>query len=163
MNYGGFYFDNDVYVIQSLQKYRIYEMTLEWNSPNDATGSQVLIAHRNARLLKAHFDSYRRDYKRSDWYYNAGRVSAAFLRVHPNLSHTVRETFGTSPNHFGCLFRKYCPNWRISLEAVHTLINHRSYKDKNSTIKEFDEFNVLSYKHTFGEMCREILRKMKEN
>ena len=78
MNYGGFYFDNDVYVIQSLQKYRKYEMTLGWEIPNVSTGSQVLIAHRNARLLKAHFDSYRRDYNRSKWYYNAGHVPGAF-------------------------------------------------------------------------------------
>jgi mannosyltransferase OCH1-like enzyme len=52
MNYGGFYFDNDVYVIQSLQKYRKYEMTLEWNHKSEGIGSQILIAHRNARLLK---------------------------------------------------------------------------------------------------------------
>jgi hypothetical protein len=52
MNYGGFYFDNDVYVIQSLQKYRKYEMTLEWNNKSEGIGSQILIAHRNARLLK---------------------------------------------------------------------------------------------------------------
>jgi hypothetical protein len=78
MNYGGFYFDNDVYVIQSLQKYRKYEMTLEWEIPNVSIGSQVLIAHRNARLLKAHFDSYRSDYIRTQWYYNAGHVPGAF-------------------------------------------------------------------------------------
>ena len=138
-------------------------MTLEWNGPNDATGSQVLIAHRNARLLKAHFDAYRRGYNRTQWYYNAGHVSGAVLRGHPNISHTVRETFGTNANHFKCLFYKYCPQWRISLEAVHTLVNHRSYKDTNSTIKEFDEFNILNYNHTFGEMCREILLKIKEN
>ena len=41
MNYGGYYFDNDVYVIQSLQKYRKYEMTLEWNEINGGIGCQV--------------------------------------------------------------------------------------------------------------------------
>ena len=59
MNYGGIYLDNDVYVIQSLQKYLKFEMTIEWNRKNEGTGSQVMIAHRNARLLRAHFDSYR--------------------------------------------------------------------------------------------------------
>jgi hypothetical protein len=53
-------------------------MKNECNSPNGSIGSQVLIAHRNARLLKAHFDSYRSDYIRTQWYYNAGHVPGAF-------------------------------------------------------------------------------------
>ena len=52
MNYGGIYFDNDVYVVNSLHKYRKYEMVVSWSDKNDALGVQVLIAHRNARLLK---------------------------------------------------------------------------------------------------------------
>jgi mannosyltransferase OCH1-like enzyme len=59
MNYGGIYLDNDCYVANSLNKYLKYEMTVSWDDENDGLGVQVLIAHRNARLLKAHFDSYR--------------------------------------------------------------------------------------------------------
>jgi hypothetical protein len=59
MNYGGIYLDNDVYVIKSLAKYFKYEMTVSWDSDKDGIGIQVIIAHRNARLLKAHYDSYR--------------------------------------------------------------------------------------------------------
>ena len=59
MNYGGIFLDNDVYVVNSLNEYLKYEMTVSWDSENDGLGVQVLIAHRNARLLKAHFDSYR--------------------------------------------------------------------------------------------------------
>ena len=59
MNYGGIYLDNDVYVVNSFKKYLKYEMTVSWDNDNDGLGVQVLIAHRNARLLKAHFDSYR--------------------------------------------------------------------------------------------------------
>jgi hypothetical protein len=57
MNYGGIYLDNDIYVINSLNKYRKYEITIEMD--NDNIGLQVLIGHRNARLLKAIFDGYR--------------------------------------------------------------------------------------------------------
>ena len=59
MHYGGIYLDNDVYVVRSLNKYRKYEMTVSWDRDSEGVGVQVLIAHRNARLLKAHFDSYR--------------------------------------------------------------------------------------------------------
>jgi|LakMenEpi03Aug12_release.lakeMendotaPanAssembly.Ray.scaffolds.fasta_scaffold2923765_1 hypothetical protein len=59
MNYGGIFLDNDCYVVNSLNKYLKYEMTVSWDNDNDGLGVQVLIAHRNARLLKAHFDSYR--------------------------------------------------------------------------------------------------------
>jgi hypothetical protein len=59
MAYGGIYLDNDVYVVNSLNKYRKYEMVVSWEENNVGMGVQVLIAHRNARLLKAHFDNYR--------------------------------------------------------------------------------------------------------
>ena len=59
MNYGGIYLDNDVFVINSLNKYRKYEYSVGWESYKEVLGTQVLIAHRNARLLRAHFDAYR--------------------------------------------------------------------------------------------------------
>lgn len=59
MNYGGIYLDNDVYLVNSLDKYRYYEMTVSWDGDKEAIGNQVLIANRNARLLRAYFDSYR--------------------------------------------------------------------------------------------------------
>jgi mannosyltransferase OCH1-like enzyme len=59
MNYGGIYLDNDMILIQSLDKYRHYEMCVSWDSDNDGIGNQVLIANKNARLLRAMFDGYR--------------------------------------------------------------------------------------------------------
>lgn len=59
MSFGGIYFDNDVYVVNSLDKYRKYEMALSLEIEGGAIGNQVLIANRNARFLKAYFDSYR--------------------------------------------------------------------------------------------------------
>ncbi len=49
-------------------------MALEWQEAdqNDAIGNQVLIAHKNARLLKAHYDSYRYNYTPTEWFWNAG-------------------------------------------------------------------------------------------
>jgi mannosyltransferase OCH1-like enzyme len=60
MNYGGIFLDNDVYVVNSLKKYLNYEMVVSYDTgTNKTVGSQVLIAHKNARLLKAHYDQYR--------------------------------------------------------------------------------------------------------
>lgn len=68
MHYGGIYLDNDVYVVNSLDKYRIYEMTVGFEIKNRTImGSQVLIAHKNARFLKAWFETYRTDYKPKEW------------------------------------------------------------------------------------------------
>jgi hypothetical protein len=77
MNYGGIYLDNDVYVVKSLHKYRKYEITISWDDKNDGIGVQVIIAHKNARFLKAHFDSYRYNYTPEEWYWNAG----LFLKI----------------------------------------------------------------------------------
>ena len=59
MNYGGIYFDNDVYVVKPLHEFRKYEMTVSWDGDDLGIGIQVYIANRNARFLKAVYDSYR--------------------------------------------------------------------------------------------------------
>lgn len=59
MTYGGIYLDNDVYVVNSLDKYRKYEMTIGWEVENSIIGNQVFIAHPQARFLKAYLDQYR--------------------------------------------------------------------------------------------------------
>ena len=106
----------------------------------------------------AFFNRY--DYKDDKWYYNAGHVTGIILKKFPYLAHKVKNTFGTDILHMDCLFFEYCRDWRKKLEAVHLLINHRSYLDEESPIKEFDEFNVLNYSFTFGEMSREIIEKI---
>ena len=59
MKYGGIYVDNDVFVVNSLDKYRKYEMTVGWNVQHESIGNQVLIANSHARFLNAYFDQYR--------------------------------------------------------------------------------------------------------
>jgi hypothetical protein len=58
MEYGRIYLDNDMYVVQNLNKFRKFEMALGW----DDTGymvTQVLIANKNARFLRLWLESYR--------------------------------------------------------------------------------------------------------
>jgi hypothetical protein len=58
MKYGGIYLDNDVYVVQNLDKYRKYEIAMGWDE-GQFLGSQVIVAHRNARFLPLWLDTYR--------------------------------------------------------------------------------------------------------
>lgn len=66
MEYGGIYLDNDVYVINSLDKYRKYEFVINWDE-NQFMGTQVLIAHKNARFLRAWLETYK-EYHSDRWY-----------------------------------------------------------------------------------------------
>jgi hypothetical protein len=61
MNYGGIYLDNDMFVINSLDKYRKFECALSWDEPKETSplGNQIFVCHKHARFLKAVFDSYR--------------------------------------------------------------------------------------------------------
>jgi len=51
IKYGGIYLDNDVYVVRSLDKYRRFEIAMGWPE-GENLGSQVIIAHKDARFLK---------------------------------------------------------------------------------------------------------------
>ncbi len=67
MKYGGIYLDNDSFIIHSLDKYRKFEFVINWDE-NQYMGTQIIIAHKNARFLPLWLDSYR--FYRSDlWYY----------------------------------------------------------------------------------------------
>ncbi len=57
MNYGGIFLDNDCFLVKSLDRFRKFDIAVSWDDRNIEV--QVMIAHRNARLLKAHFDMYR--------------------------------------------------------------------------------------------------------
>jgi hypothetical protein len=143
-------------------------------------GVQVLIAHRNARLLKAHFDYYRlirtveiflfleesfefyfklfrHNYTQKSWYYNAGHVPAIILRDYSFLARIVKIRLGTQ-NFVDHLFKMDWNGWR-DLNSVHLMINHRYYLDKDSPIKEFNETNIWTYNRTYGVMVRTILRR----
>jgi len=59
--YGGIYFDNDVFLIHNLNRYRKFQMTLEWND-GMFLGNQVLIGHKDARFLSHCLETFR-DYR----------------------------------------------------------------------------------------------------
>ena len=101
----------------------------------------------------------RTNYTKSEWYWNAGYASAKVLLKNRNLAHIVPRLFGTH-HLINELYKSNWPEWR-QLHVIHLLINHRSYLDKESPIKEFDEKNILTFNYTYGEMCRFVLNEIK--
>jgi len=155
MEYGGIFLDNDVYVVQDLNKFRKFEMTLGLDD-NKCIGTQVLIANKNARFLRLWLESYRQYYP-DRWYYNAGcKPTEEVLYNRPELVHRVKLLFGVHDLRFQ-LYNKQWKAWRQQY-TIHLLMRHRSYLDKEHLKKWpiFDEINVKGYPMTFGEMAREI-------
>lgn len=122
MHHGGIYLDTDVFVVNSLDKYRVYEMTVSYeeDTPNAALGTQVMIAHRNARLLKAHFDAYRTDYKPKRWFYNAGRAYIYINRIYIiiKFERTSARGYSKAESGHGTRSRKEAGHARHARRAV---------------------------------------------
>lgn len=64
--HGGIYLDNDMYVVQSLDKYRKFEATVNWDE-GLSLGNQIIIANKNARILPLWLSTYQ-DYRSDLWY-----------------------------------------------------------------------------------------------
>ncbi|XP_046461086.1 uncharacterized protein LOC124207589 [Daphnia pulex] len=158
MKYGGIYVDNDAYVIRSLDKYRKFEFVINWDE-NQFMGTQVIIAHKDARFLPLWLDSYR-DYRSDKWYYNAGeRPTTEILHRKPELIHRVKGDFGAAVNVSMQIYYNPKFDWR-SYDALHLLTSHRYYLDLHfNKTPVFDENNIREYEYPIGDMAREVLDK----
>jgi nicotinamide mononucleotide adenylyltransferase len=156
MEYGGTLIDNDIYVVQNLNKFRKFEMALRMEDAG-CMGTQVLIAHKNARVLRLWLESYRQ-YFPDKWYYNAGcKPTYDILYKRPELVHLVKLLFGVH-NLVPQLYKTQWKEWRQQY-TIHLLIRHRSNWDEEKNIKMwpiFDEINIKDYPMTFGEMARAV-------
>ena len=164
MEFGGIYLDRDMYVCKSLDVFRKFEMTLDWDY-GQPLGTQILICHKNARFLTEWLDSYH-FYDSTQWYYNAGHYPTNnILKKHPEYIHRVIESFGVmnAPTYCPKIYSFYYPNWRKEYYSFHLLIrgNEISYKDlcfgnNKPKIMIFDENIAQSLEVTFGEMYRDL-------
>ena len=116
---------------------------MSWDDDKSYIGNQVMIAHRNARFLKAHYDGYRTNYTKNVWYWNGGGFPKQVLLKNRELAHSVKYQLGTHML-IHKLYKSYWSDW-IKLDSIHLLINHRSYLDKESPIKEFGKYSFLYY------------------
>lgn len=159
IKYGGIYLDNDSYVIKSLNDFRKYEMTLNWDE-NQFLGSQVLLAHKDARFLKLWLESYRNAYRKDLWYYNAGeRPTKEILWKRPQLVHRVKVQFGADTKFIHYIFQKQWPEWR-NMYAVHLLYSHqyllKSLSAKATFPVQLNETNIGYYPVTFRDMAYDV-------
>jgi nicotinamide mononucleotide adenylyltransferase len=154
MEYGGIFIDNDVYVVQNLNKFRKFEMAVGWDE-TACIGTQVLIANKNARFLRLWLESYRQ-YFPKQWYYNAGcKPTYEVLYKRTELVHRVKLLFGVRDLTHQ-LYRTQWEGWRQQY-TVHLLIRHRPDLNKeHQKWKYFNESNIKDYPMTFGEMAREV-------
>ncbi|PSN31628.1 hypothetical protein C0J52_27551 [Blattella germanica] len=158
MKYGGIFLDNDSFLIRSLDHFRKFEMTVGVTDLGHM-GTQVLIAHKDARFLKLWLESYR-NYVPDKWYYNAGeKPMLEIIEYKPEIVHKVQTRLGLHTNLTRNLYIWDRWNeWR-DYYSVHLVIRHRYYLD---TIWNFfkwryiDETNICDYPKPFGEMAREI-------
>lgn len=154
MKYGGIFLDTDTYVIKSLDYYRRFEIALGW-PPSQNLGTQLLIAHKNARFLRFWYNSYRY-YRRERWYYNAGELPTSFiLERMPYLVHRVPYDFGVH-NLVHLLYGTRSSEWK-NYCGIHLLVRHKNYLLPGDTVLEFNEENIKSYNKTFGDMARLVL------
>ncbi len=58
LEFGSIYIDQDVYVVQNLDKFMKYEMTLSLNVM-ELMSNGIFIAHKNSRFLRLYLDLYR--------------------------------------------------------------------------------------------------------
>ena len=163
--FGGIYLDNDVYVVKSLDVFRKFEMTLNWDE-GQYLGNQVLIAHRNSRFLHRYINSYV-DYDAEKWYYNAGDwPTISILYKYPELVHRVKGGFGVdAPVVCPKIYSFYYEKLKDEFYTVHLVMrgNEITWKDwcfgdNKPAVMEFDEKNVMNLNNTFGEMCRDVLQ-----
>ncbi|XP_075227101.1 uncharacterized protein LOC142327708 isoform X2 [Lycorma delicatula] len=158
MQYGGIFLDNDSYLVRSLNDFRRYEMTVGWDDGGQFLGTQVLVAHKDARFLYFWLETYRGAYRSDLWYYNAGeRPTVEVLYKKPELVHRVKYLFGVHNSLVVNIFKIYWPEWRY-MYALHLLHRHLyilgSFEDELP--KVFDENNVKEHGNTFREMALDV-------
>jgi hypothetical protein len=156
MQYGGIFLDNDSYLVRSLDEFRKFEMTLGWPE-GQFLGTQVLVAHKDARFLRLWLESYRQYYP-DRWYFNAGeKPTREVLLYRPELVHRVKVLFGVQGLSEELYRTEDWHEWR-RFYAVHLLIRHRWYLDDFWNLfwwPRLHENNIKDYPKSFGEMARE--------
>lgn len=157
MEHGGIFLDNDSYLVRSLDCFRKYEMALGLDE-NNYIGTQVLVAHKDARFLRLWLETYR-EYYPDLWYFNAGQKPALEILLYkPELVHSVKNLFGVHDLSKELYRQRNWKEWR-NYYAIHLLIRHRHYLDSWWNYywwPELNEKNIRDYPRTFGEIARDV-------
>jgi len=157
MKYGGIFLDEDVFVVQNMNRFRHFECALGW--PEDQNiGTQVLVAHKDARFLAKWLAQYQ-NYRPTMWYYNAGEAPTKNVLVkHEALVHRVYREFGVE-NLAEELYKRDWSGW-VNRYSIHMLDNHKQY------LTDTDDFNELNFKDcqcTFSTLASNILENLMDD
>jgi len=151
MKYGGIFLDEDVFVVQNLNRFRHFECALGWPDGQNI-GTQVLVAHKDARFLAMWLAQYQ-NYRPTMWYYNAGEAPTKnVLAKHEALVHRVYREFGVE-NLAEELYKRDWSGW-VNRYSIHLLDNHKQY------LTNTEDFNELNYKDcecTFSVLASNIV------
>ena len=162
--FGGIYLDTDEYVVKSLDLFRKYEMTLDWDI-GQPMSCAVLIANPNSRFLKLYLDGYR-DYHSNEWFYNSGLYPTdEILKKKPELVHRVKGQFGAEgPRICPMLFSRYDPKWKEIFYTIHLYIRGNvvtkqqwCFSGNIPKITTFNESMASTLNITLSEMLRLVL------
>lgn len=160
--YGGIFLDNDSYLVRNMDVYRKFEMALSWDE-GQYLGTQILVAHKDARFLKLWEETYRDNYRPYLWYYNAGeRPTTVVLYNRPEVIHRVKLLFGTHDLRVQ-LYQKLWPEWRRQY-TIHLLSRHTRWVKGPFFINEttyvlpdeFTEENIVHYPTTILDMVQDV-------
>lgn len=156
--YGGMYLDNDIYVINSLDRYRRFEFVLGWPD-GEWIGNMLMMGHPDARFLTEFLDTYKL-FRPDIWYYNGGEKPVReILYKRPFLVHNEKHRLGVTTNvawFFYVQAGLWDPNiWLHDYDTLHLLIGHREDIDpRYSECRVFDEENVRWLDMTVAMMFR---------
>ena len=157
MKYGGISLDQDVFVVQNLNRFRHFEIAIGW--PEDQhIGSQVIFAHKDARFLPLYLDQYQ-NYRANSWYYNAGEAPTNnILLSQPHLVHRVKLEFGVE-NLSEKLYMQHWEGWE-GRHAIHLLWRHQDYLTNTS---QLSEHNYQDCQCTVSTMIQKVLTDLEED
>ncbi|KAG8268754.1 hypothetical protein J6590_019334 [Homalodisca vitripennis] len=158
MKYGGIFLDNDCYLVKNINNFRRFEISMNWDE-NQYMGSQVIVAHKDARFLRRWLESYR-EYDETQWYYNAGeKPTKEILQKEPNLIHRVKVWFGVDTKFKMNIFQEQWKEWK-NFYVLHLLMRHQSdlgaLKKYATFPVEFNEENIVYYPITFRDMAYDV-------
>jgi len=154
MKYGGIYLDEDVYVVKNLNRFRHFECSIGWPETQNI-GSQVILAHKDARFLKLWLQLYR-EYRPTMWYYNAGEApTQQILTGLPHLVHRVKTAFGVE-NLTEEIYSKFWPEW-INRHTIHLLANHQYIHNTS-----LDQYNYRFCNCTFAVLANQMIDNLNE-
>ncbi|XP_065311055.1 uncharacterized protein [Dermacentor albipictus] len=157
MKYGGYYFDRDVFVMQSLRRFLRYEATLNFEYGFNM-GNMMMFFHKDSRFLRLYMDSYR-GFNNSNWYYNAGELPAqVLLQPHSHLVHRPHYGLESGLDKLGALYEPHgYPYWR-NVFAIHLLWRSRwGLASDAAHGVTLNETNIRDVDNAFGEMARSVL------